>query len=332
MRPRKRDRHLPPCVYHRHGAYWLVKRGKWTRLGDALPASLAAYGRATEPARGSMAELIQQALLERRAALSKNTWRDYQVMAKQLSSIMAEFNPEDVLPRHIAQIRQGLTPGMANRAIAVLRLTFAYALDQQLLDTNPAAGIKRVKEHKRDRLIAPDEYTSIRAKAVPQIQVIMDLCYLTGQRIGDVLTIKYADLLEDGVQFRQQKTGARLIVRWTPELRAAVETAKALHGNVRALTLLHGRSGKPPSYRRILELWNAACAASGVADAHIHDIRAMSGTAAEAQGIDPQKLLGHTSEANTKRYLRSKEVKRVDGPSIGQVQYLPSSGTKKSGG
>ena len=331
MRPRKRDRHLPPCVFYRHGAYYLVKRGKWTRLGNALPASLEAYGRSAEPSQGSMADLIDQALNANRAKLAANTWRAYQVIAKQLAAIMAEFRPEDVLPRHIAQIRQSLSPSMANRAISVLRVTFAYALDQQLLDVNPTLGVKRAPEHKRERLITPDEYAAIYAKATPQIRVIMDLCYLTGQRIGDILSIRHADLLDEGIQFRQQKTKARLLVRWSPELRAAVETAKALHGNLRALTLLHRRAGQPPSYRYTKELWDAACAAAGVSDAHIHDLRAMAGTAAEAQGIDAQKLLGHTSPANTKRYLRSKEVKRVDGPSFGQVVQLDKTPAKKSG-
>ncbi len=32
MRPRKKDRHLPPCMYIKHGAYYLVRKGKWERL------------------------------------------------------------------------------------------------------------------------------------------------------------------------------------------------------------------------------------------------------------------------------------------------------------
>jgi hypothetical protein len=32
MRPRKSNLDLPSCVYLKHSAYWLVKRGKWIRL------------------------------------------------------------------------------------------------------------------------------------------------------------------------------------------------------------------------------------------------------------------------------------------------------------
>jgi hypothetical protein len=36
-RKRRRDKHLPTSVYHRHGAYYFVdKDGKWNRLGRSL--------------------------------------------------------------------------------------------------------------------------------------------------------------------------------------------------------------------------------------------------------------------------------------------------------
>lgn len=47
-RKRKTNKHLPPCVYHKNGAYWLVKRNRWTRLGQHLPEALAEYARQIE--------------------------------------------------------------------------------------------------------------------------------------------------------------------------------------------------------------------------------------------------------------------------------------------
>ena len=34
MRPRKKDRHLPSCVFLKSGSYYYVKRNKWERLAD----------------------------------------------------------------------------------------------------------------------------------------------------------------------------------------------------------------------------------------------------------------------------------------------------------
>lgn len=326
MRPRKKDRHLPRCVFLRHGSYWLVRGGKWTNLGRDLATALQAYGKAyTRPA-GTMPALIEMALEAKRQHVKPGTFRLYEGVGRKLSEILAEFSPEQVTPRDIVQIRMSMahTPGMANHTLSVLRIVFQYALEQQLIDRNPAVGVPRIRQDERDRLLTLDEYRRIYAKANPKLQVVMDLCFLTGQRIGDVLAIRYTDITDEGIAFRQAKTGAKLLVTWTPELRAAVARAKALHGNVKAFTLLHGHKGKPPTYWAVRDAWDRAVAAAGVPDAHIHDIRAMSATAADQAGIDATALLGHTSPAMTKRYLRSKVTPLVQGPSFGQLSKKAS--------
>jgi integrase len=318
MRRRQHNRHLPPCVYLRAGTYYLVKRGKWHNLGRSLPVALAEYGRRLAPANsGALNKLFDDALDSHRAAV--NTMRQYRGAAEKLKAMLAEFSdPAEVKPRHIAEIRRHLadTPNMANRCLTVLRVVFDYALEEQLIDSNPAVGIRRLEEKKRERLIAAEEFAQIRAKATPRLQLIMDLLYLTGQRVQDVLRISRNDLQDDGIAFRQQKTGSRLIVRWTPELRAAVALAKTL-SPVPAVTLFRNRRGKAPDYTTIHREWMEACIAAGVADADLRDLRAMSGTATKRQGQNPTALLGHTSPTMTARYLRDREVPVVDGPSFG---------------
>jgi len=69
----------------------------------------------------------------------------------------------------------------------------------------------------------------------------------------------------------------------------------------------HAGRGKTPNYRTVKLRWDNACAAAGVADAHLHDLRAVAATWAKKQGKDPTALLGHTSLAQTARYLRDRE-------------------------
>ena len=319
-RPRKENTHLPPCVYPRHGAYWHVKGGKWTRLGVSLESALVAYAAIHETPRGGMPELIDMVLEHIRPSLAKSTAKQYEVAARKLKKMLVQFAPDQVKPKHVAGIKIALTktPGMANRCISLLRQVFAWALEQQLVESNPAVGIKRHHEEKRTRLIGLAEYDSIYEKAVPRMQVVMDLLIRTGQRVSDVLAIRRADLLENGIRFVQQKTGAKLIVPWTPELRAVVERAKTLNGNIRALTLLHNRRGKTPDYRSVKKQWDTACNAAGVADAHLHDLRAVALTHAKKQGLNPTALAGHSSTAQTARYLRDREEPLAEGPSFGQ--------------
>jgi integrase len=321
MRPRKANRHLPPCVYLRHGAYYHVKNGKWNRLGTDLPTALAAYGRMHATPDGAMDTLIDNALEAMKPRLSPSTRLQYAICGRKLKAMLAEFSPEQVKPKDVAQIKLGMadTPNMANRVLSVLRQIFDYAVEQQLVDSNPALGIKRHGERKRRRLVTPEEFNAIRRHAGPRLQIIMDLWRLTGQRVVDVLRIRRADLRPEGIYFKQDKTDAELIVRWNPELRAVVEAAKTLNGNVKTLTLLHNRRGKAPDYSTVKGQWDDARRAAGVQDVQIRDLRAMSLTAAKRQGMNPTALAGHASEAMTRRYLRDREVPVVDGPSFGQV-------------
>ncbi len=319
-RPRKNDTHLPPCVYQRHGAYWHVRSGRWTRLGATLEDALIEYARMHEAARGGMPNLIDTVLEQIRPNLAKATIEQYDTAARKLKKMLQQFAPDQVKPKHIAAIKVALakTPNMANRCLSLLLQVFAWALEQRLVELNPAVGIKRHLEGKRGRLISMDEYGTIYAKAGPRLQVIMDLLIRTGQRVGDVLRIRRADLTEEGIRFVQQKTGAKLVVPWTPELRTVVERAKALHKNLAALTLLHNRKGKTPDYRTVKLQWDKTCAAAGVPDAHLHDLRAVALTHARRQGLNATRLAGHSSPAQTERYLRDREEPLANGPSFGQ--------------
>jgi integrase len=210
-------------------------------------------------------------------------------------------------------------PNMGNRHLSVLRAVFDWALERRLVTQNPCVGIKRHAEKKRTRLISHAELAAIYAQSGERLQVIIDLSVTTGQRITDVLRIRRSDITDDGIRFAQQKTGARLVVRWTPRMRDAVRRAAELQGSVPTLTLLRNRRGKAPDYRTIRLQWDTACQAAGITDAHLHDLRALAATAAQAQGLDAQQLLGHRTQANTARYLRDRSDMLVDGPSIGQL-------------
>jgi integrase len=319
-RPRKTDKHLPPCVYFKNGAYWLVKKNKWTRLGDDLTDALAEYAKGYETRQGGMPDLVDRVMEHLEPKLAKNTMSQYRIAAKRIKEAMGDFAPNQVLPKHVAALKMDMsdTPNMANRVLSVLRTVFAYAVEWQEVDSNPCIGIKRHDEAKRGRYITDDEYARLKACANPRLQVIMDILYLTGQRIGDVLAIKRSDLGPDGISFVQEKTGAKLLVKWTPELRAAVERANTLTGNVVGMYLFRSRArgGKPPGYMVIRDHWQEAYKAAGIDDVHIHDLRAKSLTDAKRQGKDAQMLAGHTSEAMTDRYIRLREVPMVDGPTF----------------
>jgi integrase len=171
-----------------------------------------------------MATLIESMMPHVLEPVKESTARQYRSAALRLQQALVEFRPDQVTHGVVIRLLDAYRdkPAVSNRLLTVLTLVFDRALDRELVAANPCHRIKRRKIAARERLITAGEYAAIYANATPRIQVLMALCALTGQRIGDVLALTRRQLQEDGVHFVQQKTGKRLVVAWTPELREAV--------------------------------------------------------------------------------------------------------------
>jgi integrase len=318
VRRRQSNRHLPPCVYVKHGAYWLVKKGKWTRLGDDLPTALSAYANhAKTPVQG-MPALIERWLEDVTPTIKPATQTLYKQAATRLAEVFREFEPAQVTAQDVDRwmLAEAYRPSWANRMRDVLKLIMDKAILMGLTQANPVTVVKRHKVADRTRYITDAEYQAISNNTTPVLKIVMGLCYHTGQRISDILGIRLADLTDDGITFTQQKTGARLTVEWTPELLKLKDDAKGMGGNVRGMHLLC-YNGRPWAYRTIYKQWRAACKAAGVDNAHIHDLRAKSLTDANRQGLDAQALAGHTNRKMTDHYVKQRTIPLVKSPKFG---------------
>lgn len=114
------------------------------------------------------------------------------------------------------------------------------------------------------------------------MKAIMDIAYLTAQRIGDVLRIRLSDINKGGVAFEQEKTGKRLIVGMSPVLKMATNAERRMHGSKIISTYLSGqRNGKMRYLWRSADLFKRSTEISGVKNAHLHDLRAKNITDAK---------------------------------------------------
>lgn len=321
-RPRKHGTTLPPYLYLRRGKYSLELPGsKAVGLGSDLFRALAEYDSRCAPDQDGMAALLEQAFPYITAKVKPRTKKNYRTQVNKLKRVFAKVRPEQIRGRQIALLKLDMAdkPNVFNQMLTVLRAAFNFAVTNQLLDDNPAAAIDRYPERERERLIDIAEYKRIAEKCDPTMQCLMALLFLTGQRVNDVITVRLSQFTPSGIAFRQEKTEAKLIVAWSPELEQVVARAKELHGGIPSLALLLNDHRKPLKAGVAQTRWNRACAAAGVLDAQMRDLRAMSGTAAQAAGLDPTALLGHSSRRTTERYLRAKKVPLVTGPSFVQV-------------
>jgi integrase len=150
------------------------------------------------------------------------------------------------------------------------------------------------------------------------IVCMIDLAYLTAQRISDVLSLPWGDVSDDegkgGIFFHPGKTvnstGVRLLVSMSPDLQEVLDRARGF-GTVKGMTIIHGLDGRKYTYSGAYSAWRRACMRAKVKNAHIHDLRAKALTDAKAQGLDAQKLAGHATESMTAHYTKARTVEVV---------------------
>jgi len=183
-----------------------------------------------------------------------------------------------------------------------------------MCNSNPTYSIKRLPEKKRDKLMTDEEFNLLKSYPNPLVGVVIDLCYLTAQRISDVLKIRMSDITSEGIIIQQKKSKKKMIIAMNPALRKAIQAAKALHSkHVSPMYLLAQSNGKKRSYSAIKDMFDRARKYSGVSGVTIHDIRAKALTDADKIGVNPTKLAGHSNEAQTRTYLRDKTPELVLG-------------------
>lgn len=317
-------------MYQKHGAYWYVKANKWTRLSDDLRTALVMHAdivakkvkSAGDEASSGMVKLIEAAMPGILKKKSENTVKQYTVVKTKLLQVFSSSEPEEVLPVHIKRFMREWAdiPNMANRRLSVMRQIFEYALAEEMIEANPCAGIKRLDEKKRTRYITDDEYARIWTHATPDARVMIDLQYLTGQRIDDVLHLRWSDVREDGVYLEPDKvedsSGAKILIAMTDDLRAVLGAARALPRKTRGETILcTARGGRQYAYETARDMLDGAAERAGVEDFRPNDFRAKCITDAEIQGLDSQALGGHTTRQMTLRYIRQRITKTATPPS-----------------
>ncbi len=103
-----------------------------------------------------------------------------------------------------------------------------HCVDLGWRETNPAKGVKEFKTEKLAREPWPDDLLAAYRAACAfgsRERLLMELCLGTGQRIGDVLEMRWSDIQGGAFVIRQNKTGKELWVPILPELQAALDSA-----------------------------------------------------------------------------------------------------------
>lgn len=238
-------------------------------------------------------------------------WRAEQARLAAVERARAAGRDVSGIPATFGQVR-------ANRAKAVLSHMWNWARGEGITKLpNPCTGIHRFREVGRET--APDAgmVAQVLEAADKPLQFAMRLAELTGQRPGDVRKLKESDAREGMLHVQQGKTGARLRIEITGELRVLLDEIGEFKRAVGTIVpaLLVNEAGQPLSADALRYRFDQAREKAGIEKGafQFRDFRARTATEADdADGIRvAQALLGHTTEAMTADYIRRKAGKKV---------------------
>jgi integrase len=193
---------------------------------------------------------------------------------------------------------------------------FKFMIRKGLVDDNPCLGVESLPEQPRERLPEQWELQEFLSVAPELIQAYVQFKILTGFRQGQILTLRKDQFKSDGIHYIQAKRGKRRIMTWTPDLRESVAEVLKLKRPVIGMHLFCTRTGQQYTGDGFRSIWHRAMK-KALEETRLqerfteHDLRAVTGTAANEAGKDAQELLGHLNQKTTDIYLRSKVPTKI---------------------
>lgn len=329
-RPRKHERHLPANMQFKHGAYYFVRANKWHPLGKEYGPALVKYSelvgvpQIVRTVRDALLAYIEHAKT-RAEPIAPATAEGYRYSMANLCAVFGKMALADLTQPMVYRYVTEAGTVQANRDKALLSAAYSYARNLgALTGPDPTKGLEaRNPERPRERYVTDGEFGALVApetkpKARPKkIKLIARFVALTGMRISDACQVRMTDMDDEGIHYTQGKTGKRLVVLWSEELREVVRQARTQKPRTFGKVWLfeskpRGKhAGKPigpytPSGLRAL--WRPVRAKAGLSDVRLHDLRAKASSDADTQG-EAQALMGHADGKVTARHYRRKPVR-----------------------
>ena len=201
------------------------------------------------------------------------------------------------------------TPYLANRVVALVSKMFSLAIDWHWTNSNPAQGILRFHEDRRERWLQAEELQrlviALNEHKDQRLADAFRLLLLTGSRKSEVLTAEWSMFdLQQGVWTKPSSHTKEKQVEHLPLNTQAVELLTRMKEHSDATTFLFpGSNGKPRTTLRVA--WSQVCKAAALTNVRIHDLRHSYASYLVSQGISLHivgKLLGHSQPQTTQRY------------------------------
>jgi integrase len=221
---------------------------------------------------------------------------------------------EDVDRLHRA-VTKNAGPYMANRVVAVLSKMFSLAIRWHMRADNPAKGVERNNELRRQTYLKGDELVrliqALAGHGDKRTADVIRLLLLTGCRRGEALSARWADInLAAGIWSKPASSTKQAKPHEVPLSAPALQLLSEIQAQQTARrkplgTFVFPGGGDRGHVVEIKKGWRAICKAAGITGLRIHDLRHSYASQLVSSGASLPligALLGHSSPTTTARY------------------------------
>lgn len=258
----------------------------------------------TEP-RYTVSDILDRFQRDYVPNLSLRTQKDYARHCRDLRRWFGHFLADDLKPRNFAEF-MNVTKGkiQRNKQLAVLSCAMSEAVGRWYwAERNVCKDVKRHPSRPRDREVTDDEYKRFRRSVPYRMRLAMELSVLTGQRQGDILSLKWTqvDRVMGRIRFKQSKTGKRIGVKITKKVRSVLQLCERMAPpGEHIIRRRDGQRYTSDGFRAIWQRYQRRWKAAGNERYTYHDLRARA--AGKCKNVqEAQQLLGHITPAMTIR-------------------------------
>lgn len=250
------------------------------------------------------------------AKVHKRSWRrDEELFDLRIREPLGGLRLTD-LTRHRIQVlhnailEEGLAPATADHHVKLLRHALNLAVDWEMLDKNPAAGVPLFNRDNRiERYMSDVELESLltvlRTDANRSVCRIAMFLLSTGCRLNEALRATWDQVDESTRVWRVPAANSKSKKgRSIPLNDSALEILKDTGTKDGGGTIFANRkTGK--AYTSIMKVWSRLRAKAGLQHVRLHDLRHQYASFLVNNGrslYEVQQILGHSSPVVTQRY------------------------------
>ena len=301
--PRPRPPHLHREA-SRHGAMnWYVRVGKGprtrikaqygtTEFDEAYRAAIAGEKPlpADKPSSGSLewlVKLYRQSSAWQQLAMSTRKHREFMLLQILKSAGSQPVSRIDRATIIRGRDRRAATPHQARHFVTALRGLFRWALDADLVKTDPTIGVVIKKPKSKGFPVWTDEEIGRFERRWPRgtrERVMFDIFLYTGLRRGDAAHLGRQHVKDGVITLDTEKTDTRVTLPILPELQATLDA-----GPTGDLAFIATVSGNPMVKESLGTAFREACRAAGV-EKSAHGLRKAAATNAANHGATVAQL------------------------------------------